>query len=68
MTVQEINEEAERNRRKRKEEEEIEWNAYLEHLASTIHCPLCDHLHGNHSMCQINDEYPEDWNDWYSNY
>ena len=48
--------------------EEIEWNAYLEHIASTIHCPLCDYLHERHSYCQMNDEWPEDWDDWYNNY
>ena len=68
MTVEEINKEAAENRRRLKEEEEIEWNAYLKHISSTIHCPLCDNLHGNHSHCQRNDEWPEDWDDWYSNY
>ena len=66
MTVEEINKEAAENRRRRKEEEKIEWEAYVKYMQEMIHCPLCDGHHENHSHCQRNDEWPEDWNDWYN--
>ena len=66
MTKEELKKELE----EAKKVEEIEWNAYLEHIASTIHCPLCDYLHERHSYCQMpeyNDE-PLDWWDEYDPY